>query len=377
MSMLIPPLILMLAILSCKGGRYRRFIEWGPDLAPGSFCSSRQCCPGRDDSCTVEILGSVCYCDVFCNRTANDCCPDYYVTCQDVAPVTIASCRFYGKDYDPGIVIRDNCNLCTCSLVQLFRYDWVCSNNTCLIDVQRFNQTSETLGWQAANYTRFWNKTFTDGIKEHVGIATESKAQNMSSVQRKLQSDLPTFFDSRNKWTSWIHPVRDQRNCASSWAFSTVDVAADRLSIESRGLLTNQLSPQHLLSCNRRRGQRGCEGGSVEKAWWFIKRKGIMTEECYPYYGGNTTAADQKCLANMETCPNANSSTAKIVLYVTPTYRVGENPQCESLLISLCTSQECTGTRERKWDRANWPSELSGGERMLMKMEENGNIGYV
>lgn len=92
MSMLIPPLILMLAILSCKGGRYRRFIEWGPDLAPGSFCSSRQCCPGRDDSCTVEILGSVCYCDVFCNRTANDCCPDYYVTCQDVAPVTIGEC---------------------------------------------------------------------------------------------------------------------------------------------------------------------------------------------------------------------------------------------------------------------------------------------
>ena len=149
----------------------------------------------------------------------------------------------------------------------------------------------------------------------------------MSSVHTYSHDELPVYFDARVNWTSWIHPVRDQRNCASSWAFSTVgksltsgyfrgsfyvlsynkeiqwlsakkvfciisieyillcfffdikcgwlsDVAADRLAIESQGLLTNQLSPQHLLSCNTRRGQMGCRGGSTEKAWWFIKRKG-------------------------------------------------------------------------------------------------------
>ncbi|XP_061181041.1 tubulointerstitial nephritis antigen-like [Saccostrea echinata] len=325
------PLLFLLVLPFCKGGRYRRFIEWGADLAPGSFCSSRQsspCCSGRDDNCTVEILGSLCYCDVFCNRASNDCCPDYASTCQGIAPpVTKAGCVFDGKEYKPSEVIRDNCNVCTCSRVQLFRYDWVCSNNSCLIDLERFNKTAQNLGWKTANYTRFWNKTFTDGIKENVGIATESKAQNMSSLQNKVQNDLPAFFDSRKKWKSWIHPVRDQRNCASSWAFSTVDVAADRLAIESKGLLTNQLSPQHLLSCDTRRKQRGCEGGSTEKAWWFIKRKGIMTEECYPYNVTQSNTAANKCLDNMDTCPNTNSSTSKIVLYVTPPYRVGESEE--------------------------------------------------
>ncbi|XP_078318142.1 tubulointerstitial nephritis antigen-like [Crassostrea virginica] len=318
---LLSKLAVCLVLPLCSGGRYRRSGPWGPDVAWGSFCASRrppECCVGRNDSCVVEILGSVCYCDKFCSRTAKDCCPDYGITCQGIAPpVTKEGCTFNGQEYEPGKRLRENCNVCTCSLVAPFRYDWVCSTNTCLIDSDRLNKTAGSLGWQTANYTLFWNKTFTQGISEHVGIETESKAQNMSSVHTYSHDELPVYFDARVNWTSWIHPVRDQRNCASSWAFSTVDVAADRLAIESQGLLTNQLSPQHLLSCNTRRGQMGCRGGSTEKAWWFIKRKGIMTEECYPY-----AAADQECLDDEDTCPNVNSSTAKFVLYVSPPYRV-------------------------------------------------------
>ena len=56
----------------------------------GPFCASRtdeQCCPGRDDRCTVPILGSFCYCDLFCNITALDCCPDFVSFCVDGSPV--------------------------------------------------------------------------------------------------------------------------------------------------------------------------------------------------------------------------------------------------------------------------------------------------
>ena len=45
-----------------------------------------QCCPGRQDSCHVPILDTVCYCDVFCNRTVADCCPDFWTWCMGIAP---------------------------------------------------------------------------------------------------------------------------------------------------------------------------------------------------------------------------------------------------------------------------------------------------
>ena len=56
----------------------------GPDTRGRSYCSVRrpeQCCPGRDDSCTVPILDSVCYCDQFCRHSTVDCCPDFRDTC--------------------------------------------------------------------------------------------------------------------------------------------------------------------------------------------------------------------------------------------------------------------------------------------------------
>ena len=60
----------------------------GPDIA-GDYCRRRQgeqCCPGRDDYCTVPILDSVCYCDLFCNRTISDCCPDFWGLCMGISP---------------------------------------------------------------------------------------------------------------------------------------------------------------------------------------------------------------------------------------------------------------------------------------------------
>ncbi|EEB15872.1 hypothetical protein Phum_PHUM394020, partial [Pediculus humanus corporis] len=51
----------------------------------GPYCEKRSggCCPGRMDECSVPILGTLCYCDEFCNRTrSDDCCPDYWTFCK-------------------------------------------------------------------------------------------------------------------------------------------------------------------------------------------------------------------------------------------------------------------------------------------------------
>lgn len=57
-----------------------------PDLT-GSYCSARPrgCCAGRQDDCSAPILGTLCYCDDFCNHTrSEDCCPDYWSFCKGI-----------------------------------------------------------------------------------------------------------------------------------------------------------------------------------------------------------------------------------------------------------------------------------------------------
>ncbi|KAH9493155.1 hypothetical protein Btru_022494 [Bulinus truncatus] len=78
-------LLIYLVLISCTGiAAFVSHLEWGPDLS-GPWCAQRprglDCCSGRDDLCAVPILGTECYCDVFCNLTANDCCPDYFSHC--------------------------------------------------------------------------------------------------------------------------------------------------------------------------------------------------------------------------------------------------------------------------------------------------------
>lgn len=58
------------------------------DIFSRPYCAIRnggKCCPGRDDTCTMPILDSYCYCDVFCNRTVSDCCPDFWNWCIGIA----------------------------------------------------------------------------------------------------------------------------------------------------------------------------------------------------------------------------------------------------------------------------------------------------
>ncbi|XP_033103532.1 uncharacterized peptidase C1-like protein F26E4.3, partial [Anneissia japonica] len=106
-----------------------------------------------------------------------------------------------------------------------------------------------------------------------------------------------------------------------------VAVASDRLAIQSMGNMKVILSPQHLLSCNTRR-QRGCDGGYTDRAWYFLRKKGIVTDECYPYKSGMDSGMTMKkghCMLpppDHSPCPNeyVHSDAYKS----TPPYRIGQ-----------------------------------------------------
>lgn len=50
------------------------------------YCQRTKCCNERNDQCTVPYLDTICYCDVFCNRTVSDCCPDFWSFCMRTNP---------------------------------------------------------------------------------------------------------------------------------------------------------------------------------------------------------------------------------------------------------------------------------------------------
>lgn len=269
------------------------------DLLPGSYCRGRghgrsqECCTNRDDDCGVPLLGTLCYCDVFCNRTHSaDCCPDFWEHCMGITPpdpLVQPHCWHAGLRYNVGETVKRNCLTCTCRQTTMNHYEFHCDDKVCLVRpelVQEINNLD--LGWKASNYSMFWGKTLDEGIRYRLGTYKSTKSTlEMSEIHQTRQDSLPESFDSRQRWPGMVEDPPDQGDCGSSWAVSTAAVASDRLAIQSGGLDRAHLSAQHLISCQNRR-QRGCEGGHIDRAWWYLRKKGVATEECYPYESGAT-----------------------------------------------------------------------------------------
>lgn len=78
--------------LGTRRSRWRRELAPGLHLrgirdAGGRYCQKQDlCCRGRSDDCALPYLGATCYCDLFCNRTVSDCCPDFWDFCLGVPP---------------------------------------------------------------------------------------------------------------------------------------------------------------------------------------------------------------------------------------------------------------------------------------------------
>ncbi|XP_007474806.3 cathepsin S-like [Monodelphis domestica] len=124
-----------------------------------------------------------------------------------------------------------------------------------------------------------------------LSIATApARIRRDTKLKTSTFPDLPTSVDWREH--GFMTPVRAQWTCASCWAFSAVGSLEGQLFRKSGKPL--EMSKQMLIDCDRR---QSCRGGSVILAFKYMKKKGIVSEQCYPY----KDKKNQSCLN--KTCP--------------------------------------------------------------------------
>jgi cathepsin B len=147
------------------------------------------------------------------------------------------------------------------------------------------NQTS----WVATAENKFSRWTLLEaqrlmGVRSMVPSgATPVKTHNVKA------GDIPESFDARTQWPSYLHPIRDQEQCGSCWAFSGAEVLSDRFTIATNGKTNVVLSPEDMVSCDT--GDMGCGGGMLDTEWTYLVNTGIVSDSCFPYTAGTGVAA--------------------------------------------------------------------------------------
>lgn len=142
--------------------------------------------------------------------------------------------------------------------------------------------------WQAAPQ-KFFERLSFDEARVFLGARLSHISNHLNKTlpagAYKIQEDdLPPDFESREKWPGLIHPIRDQQQCGSCWAFSASEVLSDRVAIAT-GTPSPALSPEDIVSCDKK--DEGCNGGNLPSAWAYLVETGLVTDACWPYSSGH------------------------------------------------------------------------------------------
>jgi C1A family cysteine protease len=96
-------------------------------------------------------------------------------------------------------------------------------------------------------------------------------------------NEINGAIDWRSKGA--VQSIKDQGQCGSCWAFSTMSAMESSHQIKSGKLLS--LSEQQLVDCST--SNHGCNGGNASLAFSYLSSKAAMSESSYPYTHRNGT----------------------------------------------------------------------------------------
>ncbi|KAF8378180.1 hypothetical protein HHK36_029517 [Tetracentron sinense] len=160
--------------------------------------------------------------------------------------------------------------------------------------VHNFNKKDKPYKLKLNKFADMTNHEFKSsyaGSKVNHQRMFRGSSRGTGGFMHEKTDNLPPSVDWRKKGA--VTSVKDQGQCGSCWAFSTIVAVEGINQIKTNKLVS--LSEQELIDCDNTDNQ-GCNGGLMEYAFEFIKQnKGITTEQNYPY-----KAADGSCDAGKE-----------------------------------------------------------------------------
>merc|ERR1719446_1096898 len=118
----------------------------------------------------------------------------------------------------------------------------------------------------------------------------KSSERGLAYLGEHQEGEVAASVDWRTKGA--VTAVKNQGQCGSCWAFSTIGGLEGAWEIGT-GTLTS-MSEQQLVDCSTQNS--GCNGGSMDSAFQYAEGVAVATESSYPY-----TARDGSCKSSYTT----------------------------------------------------------------------------
>uniref|UniRef100_A0A8W4FN34 Cathepsin K n=1 Tax=Sus scrofa TaxID=9823 RepID=A0A8W4FN34_PIG len=144
--------------------------------------------------------------------------------------------------------------------------------------------------WKKTYRKQYNSKTSEEVVQKMTGLKVppSHSRSNDTLYIPDWEGRTPDSIDYRKK--GYVTPVKNQGQCGSCWAFSSVGALEGQLKKKTGKLLN--LSPQNLVDCVSEND--GCGGGYMTNAFQYVqKNRGIDSEDAYPYVG-----QDENCMYN-------------------------------------------------------------------------------
>jgi len=142
--------------------------------------------------------------------------------------------------------------------------------------IEEHNNNPENTHTVGINHLATWTEM---EYKQLLGYKLEKMPKNKPAPEI-----LPSPKADSIDWTTKgaVTKVKNQGQCGSCWAFSTTGSIEGAEFLHGTKKLTS-LSEQQLVDCSK--ANDACKGGLMDRAFEYVEKTPLMTEDAYPYTG--------------------------------------------------------------------------------------------